>query len=178
MYEYNEVTSLLNINLPKNVDVKLDTLPVKYPYIPRISPKQAHMFIWWGTKETDPDIYDEAIKNKGENQWVNCDQDWKLEKGIAVLHIYDDEVIIGCLKYAGHMRKKPITEIRQFLKTMMTDIINMFGDKKIICPTGSYFEYLHLTINQKKVQHEPYHKRLMKPFGFEKQGNYWIRWTS
>ncbi len=175
MYEYQEATSPINITLPKNVDVVLDTLPLKHPFIPRISPRQAHMFIWWGTKQTDPDIYDQAIKSKNESQWFTCKENWKIEKGIMMLHIYEKECIIGGFKYAGYMRTKPITEIRFFLKSMMKDMVELFKDKTLICPTGSYFEYLHLTMNQKKIQHEPYHKKLMRSFGFKKHGNYWIK---
>ena len=32
-----------------------------------------------------------------------------------------------------------------------------------------------LFTHQKKIQHEPYHKKLMRSFGFKKHGNYWIK---
>lgn len=178
MYEYKEATSLLSINLPQNVDVKLDNLPLKEPYIPRICDRQAHMFIWWGTKESDPDIFEQTLKNKKEQQWITCEEDWKLEKGIAMIHIYENEIIIGSIKYSGVLKIKPISEVRNLLRKMWSDIIYMFGDKKIIVPSGSYFEHLHLVMNQKKIQHEPYHKELMQQFGFKRKGDYWIRWNS
>ena len=175
MYEYQEDTSPVNITLPKNVDVVLDTLPLKHPFIPRISPRQAHMFIWWGTRETDPDIYEQTLKNKNEEQWITCKENWKLEKGIAMIHVYNDEIIIGGIKYSGVLKIKRIKEVRNLLRQMWSDIIYMFGDKKIIVPAGSYFEYLHLVMNQKKIQHEPYHRELMQQFKFKRKGNYWIR---
>jgi hypothetical protein len=178
MYEYNEVTSLLNINLPKNVDVKLDNLPLKQPYVPRICDRQAHMFIWWGTKETDPDIYEQTLKNKNEEQWITCDEMWKLEKGVASIHIYDTEIIIGCVKYSGVLKNRTISERKKFIKQMWNDIVNMFKDKKIIVPVGSYLEYVSLSMNLTKIQREPYQKRFLNPLGFKKQGNYWIKWTS
>ena len=175
MYEYKETTSLLSINLPQNVDVKLDNLPLKEPYIPRICDRQAHMFIWWGTKETDGDIYEQTLKNKNENQWITCDELWKLEKGVAVIHIYSTEIIIGCVKYSGVLKKRTIHERKKFIRQMWNDIVNMFKDKKIIVPVGSYLEYISLSMNLTKIQHEPYQKRFLNPLGFKKQENYWIR---
>jgi len=175
MYEYSEVTSLLNINLPKNIDVKLDTLPLKEPFVPRICGRQAHMFIWWGTKETDNDIYEEVMKTKNEEQWINCDEKWKLEKGVAAIHIYDSEIIVGCVKYSGVLKKKTIPERKKFIRKMWVDIVSMFKDKKIIVPVGSYLEYISLSMNFKKIQHEPYQKRFLNPLGFNKQQNYWIK---
>ena len=177
MYEYSEGTKLIDIQIP-NVDIKLDNLPVKYPFVPRICNRQAHFFIWWGTKETDPDIYEDAIKNKGEDQWVNCDEDWKLEKGVVMLHIYDYEVIIGSVKYAGHMNKKSKSEIRNFIRLMYSEITKVFDRKRIIIPSGSYFEYLHLSLNQKKIQHEPYHREIMQQFGFKRVDKYWVRYAN
>ena len=103
---------------------------------------------------------------------------WKLEKGVAMLHIYDDEVIVGSIKYAGHMNRKSKSEVRNFIRLMYSDILECFADRKIIIPSGSYFEYLHLTMNQKKIQHEPYHRELMQQFGFERQDKYWIRYAN
>ena len=60
MYEYKETTSPIKLSIP-NVDIVLDTLPIKHPYVPRICGRQAHFFIWWGTRETDPDIYEDTI---------------------------------------------------------------------------------------------------------------------
>jgi hypothetical protein len=177
MYEYKKTTSLAKLELPYGVDVKLDTLPLRSPFVPRICDKQAHMFIWWGTKETDPDIYEKVKKTKGEDMWINCDDDWKLEKGVAMIHIYDNEIIIGSVKYSGVLKSRSKIKIRQLLRKMWSDIIKLFGNKKIIVPAGSYFEHLHLIMNQKKIQHEPYHKELMQQFGFKRNGNYWIRWT-
>ncbi len=177
MYEYKETTSLVRIDIP-NVDVILDTLPIKHPYVPRICDRQAHFLIWWGTKETDPDIYEDTIKNKNEEQWVTCSEDWKLEKGVAMLHIYDNVIVLGSVKYSGVLKRRTKIEIRKFIRQMYSDIIKAFSHYKVIVPTGSYLEQLHLTMNQKRIQKEPYHREIMKQFGFEKQGNYWIRWTS
>jgi hypothetical protein len=175
MYEYKKTTSLAKLELPYGVDVKLDTLPLKSPFVPRICDKQAHMFIWWGTKETDPDIYEQTLKNKNEEQWITCDEMWKLEKGVASIHIYDTEIIIGCVKYSGVLKNRTIPERKKFIKQMWNDIVNIFKNKKIIVPVGSYLEYISLSMNLTKIQHEPYQKRFLNPLGFKKQGNFWIK---
>lgn len=174
MYEYKEDSKLLNFDIP-NVDIILDTLPIKHPYVPRICDKQAHFFIWWGTKETDLDIYEDAINNKNEEQWVTCKEDWKIEKGVAMLHIFDNIVFIGSVKYSGILKKRSKSDIRNFIRKMYEDITKTFNDRTLIIPTGSYIEQLHLVMNQKRIQKEPYHREIMQQFGFKKQDKYWIR---
>ncbi len=177
MYEYKETTSPVKIKIP-NVDIILDTLPVKHPYVPRICDRQAHFLIWWGTKETDPDIYEDTIKNKSEEQWVTCKEEWKLEKGVAMLHIYDSEIILGSIKYSGVLRKRTKINIRKLIKQIYSDIIKTFPNHKIIIPTGSYIEQLHLIMNQKRIQKEPYHREIMQQFGFKKQDKYYVRYEN
>ena len=174
MYDYKEDSKLLNFDIP-NVDIILDTLPIKHPYVPRICDKQAHFFIWWGTKETDLDIYEDAINNKNEEQWVTCKEDWKIEKGVAMLHIFDNTVFIGSVKYSGILKKRSKSDIRNFIRKMYEDITKTFNDRTLIIPTGSYIEQLHLVMNQKRIQKEPYHREIMQQFGFKKQDKYWIR---
>ena len=40
MYEYKETISLPKLDTPDNVDVVLDNIPTKYPYLPRLCDKQ------------------------------------------------------------------------------------------------------------------------------------------
>jgi hypothetical protein len=177
MYDYKKTTSLIRVDIP-NVDIILDNLPIKHPFIPRICDKQALFLIWWGTKETDADIYEQTLKNKNEEQWVTCTNEWKLEKGVAMLHIYENEIIIGSIKYSGVLKQRPKTEIRKFIKKMYSDIIKTFKNYKLIIPTGSYLEHLHLVMNQKRIQKEPYHREIMQQFGFKKQDKYYIRYAN
>jgi hypothetical protein len=177
MYDYKKTTSPVKLDIP-NVDTILDNLPIKHPYVPRICDKQALFLIWWGTKETDADIYEDTIKNKNEEQWVTCKENWKLEKGVAMLHIYDKEIIIGSVKYSGVLKKRTKIEIRKFIKQMYMDIVRTFFNYKIIIPTGSYLEHLHLVMNQKRIQKEPYHREIMQQFGFKKQDKYYIRYAN
>jgi len=174
MYEYKRATKLLKLDTPDNVKVVLDNIPIKHPYLPRLCEEQAHVLVWWGTKDTDPEIYEDAIKNKNETQWINVGDD-KLEKGLAMVHIFDDEVIIGCIKYAGHMNRKPWKEVIDFLDTIYYTLVKLFGNRRMIIPSGSYLEYIHLTMNQKKIQRQPYHLKYMRRYGFKKHDKYWIR---
>lgn len=176
MYEYSEYVNLLPLELPSNVEAQLDTLPTQYPYVPRICDRQAHFLIWWGTKETDPLIYDDAIRAKHQDpMFVKCSQDWMLEKGVSMLHIYENEVIIGTMKTAGYMNRTSNTEIRSLLRTMWADIVSIFGNKRLIVPAGSMLEYIHLSMNQCRIPHEPYHRELMQQFGFKRNKDYWVR---
>jgi len=169
MYDYKETTSLINVNIP-NVDIILDTLPIEYPYCPRICDRQANFLIWWGTKETDEDIYSDTIKNKNEIQWVTCKEEW--------MHVYDNEIIIGGVKTSGVLRKRPKTQIRKLIRQMYSDIVKTFSNYKIIIPTGSYMEQIHLILNQMRIQKEPYHREIMQQFGFKKQDKYYIKYAN
>ena len=57
------------------------------------------------------------------------------------------------------------------------ELIFTVDDKDIICPSGTYLDYVHLTMNQMSAQKEPYHYQIMTQFGFKKDdsGDYWIR---
>ncbi len=176
MYEYTEKSNPLYCKLPENVDVLLDNIPVKYPYVPRICKEQGYMLIWHGTEKSDPDIAKECFNAKHEEQWITCNDNWKIEKAVALIWPYENELIIGAVKYPGYMNKRSSSQIRQWMRKVWLDLILMFQDKKIICPTGTYFDYLHLTMNQMKIPKESYHKRMMKKYGFSKEGYFWIRY--
>ena len=175
MYDYEKSASPISLKIPSDIEVVLDNIPIKHPFVPRICAQQGYLFIWFGTKETDPDLYEDSQDNKLDSQWATLTNNENIEKGVALFHIYDDEVIIGSFKTAGYMGKRGKVEVRNFLRKMWTDTITMFGDKRIICPAGSMFEFLHLTMNQKRIPHEPYHRELMQQFGFKRVGDYWIR---
>jgi hypothetical protein len=175
MFAYQEEPNPLNVKLLPNIDVKKDDLPIAYPYVPRICKEQGYMFIWYGTPESDPDLVEDCLRVKNEPQWISCEESWKIETGIALIYPYKNEIIIGAVKTPGYMKKRTSAEIRNVLRHMWRDIIHMFGDKKIICPSGSYFEYLHMSMSQIKIPHEAYHWKIMKQNGFKRDGHYWIR---
>ena len=175
MYHYEEEALLQPPLPPSDVEIHLDHLRVTYPVVPRICSRRAYFFIWFSDKNQDPDLYDDCQRSKYDVHWAHCSDKEKIEKGVAMIHIYEDEIIIGTLKTAGYMNKKPPAENRAFIRKMWTDIFNMFGDKKIICPSGTYLECLHLTMNQRRITHEPYHHDIMKQFGFKRVGDYWIK---
>ena len=182
MYDYNETISQTNLpyNFPKHIEVQLDNFPVEKPYLPRIDGRQAHMFLWLGKKEEDGELYEIAQKTKGERQWVQNNRPNTYIKGVGMFHIYDEYVIVGSLKYAGYMKNRPMTENRKLIRQMWCDTINIFKNKDMLCPSGTYFDWLHLTMNQMRAQKEPYHREIMWQFGFDKviEGklkDYWIR---
>ena len=86
MYEYKETISLPKLDTPDNVDVVLDNIPTKYPYLPRLCDKQGIVLVWWGTKDTDPEIYEDAVNSKDEEQWISLSDNKKLIKGLAMVH--------------------------------------------------------------------------------------------
>ena len=176
MYEYSKGPNpLLPLCRLPDVDFKLDEIPVAYPYVPRICEEQGHMLLWYGSAETDPDLVEECLRVKNEAQWITCDEDWKIEKGVALVYPYDTEIILGAVKCAGYFHIRPTKDVRAFFRKMWTDIITMFGDKRIICPSGGYFNYLHLTMSQIRKPREAYHRELMKQFKFTRVDDYWIR---
>lgn len=177
MYDYKKDPVLIDVNLLPFVDDVLDNIPVQFPYVPRLCEEQGHMLIWWGTQDTDADIADDCFSVKTEEQWITCKEHWKIEKAIVLLWPFADEVIIGAVKYPGYMRSRPQKELRRLLITVWTDVVQMFGHKKIICPTGTYLECLHLCMNQMRISHEAYHKKMMRKFDFKKDdtADFWIR---
>ncbi len=179
MYEYSKGPNPLNLLCkPIDIDFKLDNIPVAYPYVPRICAETGHILIWFGTADTDPDLVEECLRVKNEPQWITCDNICKIEKGVALIYPYDDEIIIGSLKTPGYFHLRTTVNQRSFLRKMWTDVISMFGDRKIICPSGGYFNYLHLSINQIRIPREAYHRELMKQFKFRREGDFWIRYPN
>ena len=176
MYEYSEESNPLSARCwPHNVEQKLDTLPLIHPYAPRLCKQQGHFLIWYGPKEDNLDVYDECLKAKTEPQWVSCDSTDRVDLAVALVYPFDDEIIIGTVKYAGYIKSRSKSARTKLIKTVWADLIKMFGDRRIICPSGTYFDYLHLSINQKRAPHEAYHKRIMLSNGFEKHEEFWIR---
>ena len=175
MYEYSEEAILLPPNTPSDVEIQLDNIRITYPVVPRICARQAYFFIWFSDKQTDPELYQDSQRSKYDSQWVHCKNKEHIEKGVVMVHIYEDEIIIGTMKTAGYMNRKSNIQIRSFIRRMWSDIISMFDNKTIICPSGTYLECLHLTMNQKRITHEPYHREVMKQFAFKRIGDYWVR---
>ena len=175
MYEYNEGSNPLHVQLLPNIEVQEDNLPVEYPYVPRICGNRGYFFIWYGDAVNDSDLVENWIKSNGEQQWIQCSQSWMIEKGVALIYPYGNEIIIGSVKTAGYMNTRTRPQLRKFIKSMWTDVVTMFGDRRIICPSGGYFEHLHKTMNQKRIPHEAYHWKVMKQHQFKRDGQFWIR---
>ena len=171
MYEYSEASNPLSVNLPPNVDVFLEDTPTEHPYVARICPNQGHALVWY----THKDNYPTLSVTKGKDQTFWCKEDWKLEYGMAIVYPYPDEVIIGTVKYYGYMKNFGRVATNKIIKNVWNDLIAMFGDKKIICPSGSYMQLLHLVINQKRIPRNSYKKQMLEPLGFYREGDYWIR---
>ncbi len=177
MYEYKETISQLDLQVPDNIEVQLDNLPLGYPYMPRLCERQGHFLLWLGKKEEDIELYNLAQKTIGEEMWIQPKTPNTFIKGVGMFHIYEDHIVCGSMKYAFYLNSKDATYRRKLLRTMWCETINIFENKDIICPSGTYFDYIHLTINQMTTQKEPYHYQIMTQFGFKKDdsGDYWIR---
>ena len=175
MYEYKEIISQLDIKVPSHIEVQLDNLPLDKPYMPRIDSRQAHMFLWLGKKEDDIETYNLAENSRGEIMWVDNKTPNTYIKGVGMFHIYDDYVVVGSLKYAGYLQRKTPADRRHLIRTMWCETINIFKDKDIMCPSGTFFNWVHLSLNQMTVQKEPYHREIMHQFGFKRDEDYWIR---
>lgn len=175
MYEYKEIISQLDIKVPNHIEVQLDNLPLEKPYMPRIDGRQAHMFLWLGKKEDDIETYNLAENSRGEIMWVDNKTPNTYIKGVGMFHIYDDYVVVGSLKYAGYLQRKTPADRRHLLRTMWCETINIFKDKDIMCPSGTFFNWVHLSLNQMTVQKEPYHREIMQQFGFKRDEDYWVR---
>jgi len=177
MYDYTEKPNPLDMrHFPNNIEIQLDVLPIIHPYVPRLCEQRGHFLIWWGTAETDYDLLEECLRSKDEAQWITCEDQRKIEKGVALIYPYAEEVIIGAVKTPAYFHRVRTTIAqRAFLRKMWSDIICMFGNRKLICPSGGYFNYLHLSMNQTRIPHAAYHRELMKQFKFKRFDNYWIR---
>lgn len=177
MYEYEKKTnSLASLGLPVNVDIKLDVTPVQHPYVARICANQGYFLIWYASPGKWPEITPVARKAKiEETQSISLNNPNKIEYAQALIYPYDDEVIIGTVKYYNYMRVLGNNATNKILKNVWKDIITMFGDRKIICPSGSYFQLLHFVMNQKKIPRSAYKENLMKSLRFKRNGDYWIR---
>jgi hypothetical protein len=174
MYEYSKESNPLRIQL-HNTEVQLDNLPTQHPFVPRICEERGYFIIWYGSPNSDPDLVAHSLKCKNDPQWVSCSEEWMIEKGVALVYPYEDETIIGSVKVAGYMNNRPRAEVRRYIKSLWRDIIEQFGGKRIVCPAGSYLEYLHLSINQKRIPHDAYLASLMIQNGFERHEHYWVR---
>jgi hypothetical protein len=178
MYDYTYPSNPLQISsqLPSNCEIRLDTTPVLHPYVARICPHVGYFLIWYTDPEKYPDITPIARKAKQEDkQSLSLADNNKIEYAQALVYPYEHEVIIGTVKYYNYMRVLGNNATRKLLKDVWKDIVNMFGDKKIICPTGSYFQALHFVLNQKKIPVSSYSDKIMKPSGFKHHKDYWIR---
>jgi len=174
MYDYEELSTPMQSF--DNIEVSVDTVPTKYPYLPRICSKQGQVFLWTDSDMTQ--LYEASQRCKNEPQWVVSKDPNNIEMAVALIHVYDDEVIVGCVKTAGYVEELGKDFVKSYVKKVWSDIVNKFKDKTIICPAGSYNEYIHMCMNQMKIPRTPYHKKIMKSFGFTRKDNYWIRYGS
>jgi hypothetical protein len=175
MLDYSEKPTPLSIVPPNHIEVSLDTVPTNYPYLPRICSRQGYVFMWHTNKNEYPNLYQVSQNCKTESQWFTTKDQNGIELALALIHEYDNEVIIGCVKTAGYLKNEPKEFVHTLIKNVWKDIIKTFGHKKIICPSSSYLEYIHLFLNQKRIPHTPYCKKYMTKNKFYRIENYWIR---
>lgn len=175
MLDYNEESNPLSVKPPHHIEVSLDTVPTTQPYLPRICARQGYVFMWHTNKNLNPELYQYSQNCKNEKQWFVTKDPDGIELALALIHEYEDEVIIGCVKTAGYLNSQSNEFIYKLLKGVWADIVNLFGHKKIICPSGSYLEYIHLFLNQKRIPHTPYSKKYMVRNKFYRIENYWVR---
>lgn len=175
MLDYTEELKPLSVIPPSHIEVTVDTVPTKHPYLPRICSRQGYVFMWHSTKEQSPDLYEYSQKVKTEEQWYTTKDPEGIEIALALIHEYDDEVIIGCVKTAGYLNTKPKSYVNDVIKNVWADIIKTFGHKRIVCPSVSYLQYIHLYLNQKRIPHSPYCKKIMSKNKFYKVETYWVR---
>jgi hypothetical protein len=173
MYEYEEFIKPKNSF--NNIEVSVDTIPTKHPYLPRICSRQGHVFLWCSNQTEYPSLYNSSQKCKNESQWIVSNNLENIEMAVALIHEYDNEVIIGCVKTAGYVNELGKQFVNDYLYKIWNDIITTFGHKRIICPTGSYLEYIHMYMNQKRIPRSPYRRKLLNKFNFIKIDNYWVR---
>jgi hypothetical protein len=179
MYGYEAPSNPLGCELLSFIDDVPDDIPTVHPFVPRLCKEKGHMLIWHGTEETDPDIAKDCFRNKTEPQWITCREDWKVEKAVVLVWPYEDEVILGAVKYPGYMKRRSSSEIRKMMKLVWKDVISMFGSRKIICPSGTYLNCLHMYMNQMTISHGPYHHQIMERNGFKRANiDYWVREAS
>jgi hypothetical protein len=171
MYDYEELSTPMQSF--DNIEVSVDTVPTKYPYLPRICSKQGQVFLW--TESDMTQLYEASQRCKNEPQWVVSKNPNNIEMAVALIHVYDDEVIVGCVKTAGYVNELGKEFVNEYLYKIWNDIIKTFGHKRIICPTGSYLEYIHMYMNQKRIPRSPYRRKLLNKFNFTKHDNYWVR---
>ena len=176
MYEYEELSTPMQSF--DNIEVSVDTVPTNYPYLPRICSKQGQVFLWTESKDNIPQLHQASQRCKNEPQWVVSTDSDKIEMAVALIHVYDDEIIVGCVKTAGYVEELGKEFVKQYVKSVWNNIVTKFKDKTIICPSGSYNEYIHMCMNQMRIPRTPYHKKIMKSFGFVRKENYWIRYGS
>ena len=173
MYEYEEnSTPMQSFN---DIEVCVDVIPTKHPYLPRLCAKQGQVFLWYSTKEKHPSLYQSSQDCKEESQWIVSKIPDNIEMAVALIHVYEDEVIVGCVKTAGYVSKLGNVFVKQYLRKVWLDLISTFGHKKIICPTSTHLEFIHLCMNQKRIPHSPYDAKLLKKLKFKKYNDYWVR---
>lgn len=176
MYEYSDDQIPLGVALPKHIVDVPDNLPVIAPYVPRICSNVGHMLIWVGIQATDPDLYHAAMLGKVEPQWITSYDSSHIEKGIALVYPYENEVVLGAVKTPGYLQEiRGNRGVSIQIRLMWRDIIRLFGDRRIICPTGTFFDWVHLSMNQKRIPRSAYHKTIMIDNKFVKHGTFWIR---
>lgn len=175
MYEYEDQSNPLGVELLPNIELVLDDLPIKHPYVPRLCKEQGNILIWYGTSETEADVAEVCFRSKNEDQWITSRFSDRVEKVIALIWPYDDEIIIGAVKYPGYMQGRSRIMIKALLREVWADIVTMFGHKRIICPTGDYIDMVQITMNHSRIPRESYSSKLMRKYKFNRVGDFWVR---
>lgn len=164
--------------LPPRTRVVRDTLMARRPYPIRLADRQGFFLCWYRPLE-NPGLPAETVnailKNKGEHQWITLTPT-ELEVGVCLFHEYPKEVIISGMKYSACVGDGlDGGERYRLLRGMWRDLLQLFPDKTVVCPSGALLDNLSLALNGTHIQREPYHRLLLKKVGFRRHGSVWYR---
>lgn len=171
-------TKKYNLNIERFVlESKLDDLDLMHPLVPRMHANQGIFLIWSIDLDFDTAwlpysvaaVAHQGLQHKSEQQMAKSSCANCVEFCIAQLHIDQDYVLIGALKTANWYNQARPGDMRQYYKKFWRLLTNSIFDKKIIAPTGSYIEKLHVELNNKRIPRDAYHKEVMMAAGFKKQ---------
>lgn len=159
------------------LETKLDDLDLVHPLVPRMHDEQSIFLIWSIDLDCNMSwlpysmtaVAHQGLQYKSEQQMAKSSCANCVEFCIAQLHIDQDYVFVGAVKTANWWNKANAGDMRRYYKKFWRLLTNSIFDKKVIAPTGSYIEQLHLELNNKRIPRDAYHKEIMTAAGFKKQ---------
>lgn len=178
---YSRGTNPFRESLSPNFHVKRDDLIDQYPYPIRMAEKQG-FFLFLTTGVNDPKISN-AIKEKAnlckkERQAVMLSSRKDLiELGFLVFHIFENEIVVGCIKTPGYLKGRLGTpQLKEIYSSLWDELIRLYPKHVITVPTFEYLNHLSLAINNSKIPRLPYKGVNMRAKGFKKVNElFWQR---